>query len=207
MSEGLAFETVVMDVEHQGMRFDVRCFLVPHASGLVLVDTGVPGTAEQIAAALDRLGAAWGDITDVVLTHKHFDHVASLADVISLAGTPAVWAGDEDRAEIRFDGVISALSEGDRVRDLVAVTTPGHTPGHRSVLHEPSGVLFAGDVAGTMDGVLTRGPQPFTDDPARAEQSLQRLSAMAWERIVFAHGPELADPRGDLRRLLGGEPG
>ena len=84
------FEVVVNDVEHRGMRFDVRCFLVPHASGVVLVDTGVPGTIERIRAGLDRLGARWADVTDIVLTHKHFDHVASLTEAVALAGSPAV---------------------------------------------------------------------------------------------------------------------
>jgi glyoxylase-like metal-dependent hydrolase (beta-lactamase superfamily II) len=205
-TDDVAFEVVVNDIEHQGMRFDVRCFLVPHATGIVLVDTGVPGTVPLIDAGLDRRGARWADVTDIVLTHKHFDHVASLTEAVALAGDPAVWVGAEDRQDVSFAGSISSLVAGNRVRDLITVATPGHTLGHRSFLHEPSGVLFAGDVAGTVGGVLRRGPEPFTEDAVTAERTLWQLADMPWTRAVFSHGPEVADPRGDLRRLLEAPP-
>jgi glyoxylase-like metal-dependent hydrolase (beta-lactamase superfamily II) len=203
-SDGLVFEAVVQDVQYDGMSFDVRCFLVPHATGVALIDTGTPGTVELIAAGLERIGARWGDITDIVLTHKHFDHVASLAEVVTLAGDPAVWAGTEDRAEIAYEGTIRTLEEGDRVRDLRALATPGHTPGHRSLVHDDARVLFAGDTAGTVGGILTRGPEQFTGDPREAERTLRQLATMDWGRMVFSHGPELPDPLGDLRKLVAG---
>jgi glyoxylase-like metal-dependent hydrolase (beta-lactamase superfamily II) len=201
-SDGLVFETIVKDVQFDGLSFDVRCFLVPHATGIVLIDTGTPGTVELIAAGLDRIGAQWGDITDIVLTHKHFDHVASLAEAVALAGDPQVWVGAEDRAEIPFEGTIRKLEEGDLVRDLRAIATPGHTPGHRSLVHDDAGLLFAGDIAGSMGGVLTRGPEQFTADPDEAERTLRQLATMEWDRMVFSHGAEVADPLGALRRLV-----
>ncbi len=83
-------EPVVMDVHFPAgvagpnpLDFDVRCFLVPRASGLVLVDTAMPGSAALIEAALDRLGAGWTDISDVVLTHHHPDHVGGLTEVMA----------------------------------------------------------------------------------------------------------------------------
>jgi glyoxylase-like metal-dependent hydrolase (beta-lactamase superfamily II) len=36
------------------LTFDVRCFLVAHPAGLVLIDTGPAGSADAIGAALDR---------------------------------------------------------------------------------------------------------------------------------------------------------
>ena len=200
--DGPTFEPVVIDVQFDGMSFDVRCFLVPHATGLVLIDTGTPGAVEPIGAALTRVGAQWSDVTDIVLTHKHFDHSASLADAVSLAGDPAVWAGSEDRAEVPFPGPIRELRDGDQVRDLRALATPGHTPGHRSFVHDDAGLLFAGDVAGTTGGALTRGPSQFTADHDQAERTLQELAAGDWNRIVFSHGPEVPDPAGALRRLV-----
>jgi glyoxylase-like metal-dependent hydrolase (beta-lactamase superfamily II) len=197
-----SYEAIVQGVHVDGMSFDVRCFLVPHASGVVLIDTGMPGSADLITAALDRIGAGWSDITDIVLTHKHFDHVAGLADVAARTGSPAVWAAADDRAAIPYEGAIGGLEDGDVVRGLRAVATPGHTPGHRSLAHDGSGVLFAGDIAGTMGGRLTRGPEQFTEDAEQAERTLRQVETLAWERLVYSHGDEVSEPRRELRRLL-----
>lgn len=197
-----AFETVIQQVQFGELGFDVRCFLVPHESGVVLVDTGTPGAIELIGAGLARIGAEWSDVTDIVLTHKHFDHVAGLADVVSRAAAAAIWAGEADRGEIPFEGAIEALDDGVQVRDLRSVSTPGHTPGHRSLLHERQGLLFTGDAAGNMVGALTRGPKEFTEDHDEAERSLRRLESLPWDRLVVSHGDEVADPRRELRGLL-----
>jgi glyoxylase-like metal-dependent hydrolase (beta-lactamase superfamily II) len=177
-------------------------FLVPHASGIVLIDTGMPSSVDLITAALDRIGAGWNDITDVVLTHRHFDHVAGLVEVVARTGNPAVWAGADDRAAIPYEGPIGGLQDGDMVRGLRVVATPGHTPGHRSLAHDSSGVLFAGDIAGNMGGRLTRGPEPFTEDQEQAERTLRQVETLAWERLVYSHGNEVSEPRRELRRLL-----
>lgn len=161
-----AFEAIVREVEHDGLSFDMRCFLVPHASGLVLIDTGLPGNVGLIAAGLERTGARWTDVTDVVLTHGHFDHVASLGDVVALTADAVVWAGEEDIAQIGLPGPVRALGDGDRVRDLRVMATPGHTPGHRSLVHEGAGLLFTGDVLGTMGGVLGRAPPSTRQTPS-----------------------------------------
>ena len=54
---------------------EVRCFLVRGSTGLVLVDAGPEGGAPEIGQALGRVGATWSDVTDVILTHSHADHV------------------------------------------------------------------------------------------------------------------------------------
>ena len=46
---------------------EVRCFLVPGRDGIVIVDTGTPGTGDTIEAALANVGARWSDATDVVV--------------------------------------------------------------------------------------------------------------------------------------------
>jgi glyoxylase-like metal-dependent hydrolase (beta-lactamase superfamily II) len=175
---------------------------VPHASASSSSTPGYPVPSSRSLRELGRIGADWSDITDIVLTHKHFDHVAGLTDVISRAAVATVWAGPADGLDIPYEGSIEALDEGVGVRDLRVIATPGHTPGHRSLLHERAGLLFAGDVAGNMAGILTRGPEPFTEDPDVAEQSLRHVETLSWDRLVLSHGDEVADARSELRPLL-----
>jgi glyoxylase-like metal-dependent hydrolase (beta-lactamase superfamily II) len=208
-----AIEPVVMDVHlpsgvagPEPLDFDVRCFLVAHGAGVVLIDTCLAGSSERIAGGLERIGARWQDITDVVLTHNHPDHAGGLAEVIARARPAAVWAGAADHAAVPFDGQLLTLTHGASVRGLRVLETPGHTPGHCSMVHEDASTLFAGDVAGTMAGTLTRGPATFTADPERAERSLRSLATLSVDRVLFSHGDEISDPIAAIRSLLGDTP-
>ncbi len=184
---------------------EVRCFVVPGADGIVVVDTGIPGTVEAIEAALERVGARWSDVTDIVLTHAHFDHVGGLAEAVVRAPEATLLAGALDLPDIRLDGdrAIRPLVEGDRVRDLLVLDTPGHTPGHISLLHEAASLALIGDLVGSVDGKLSFGPPAFTADAARSRASLERVVGLGVERLVFSHGAEVSDPNRAVADLLG----
>ena len=95
------------------------------------------------------------------------------------------------------------LADGGSVRDLRVLQTPGHTPGHCSLVHEDASILFAGDVVGSMAGALTRGPAAFTADAEQADASMRLVSTLQFDRILFSHGDEIPDPLQALRDLLG----
>ena len=67
------------------------------------------------------------------------------------------------------------------------IHTPGHTPGHVSLLlQRDGGVLFVGDAAANLLGRLGR---PFVStDPAAVAASAARLAALDFEIAVFGHG-------------------
>jgi glyoxylase-like metal-dependent hydrolase (beta-lactamase superfamily II) len=176
------------------MDFDVRCFLVPHAAGFSLIDTGLPGSSEAIGSALTGLGATWADVSDILLSHDHPDHVGSLADVVALAPAATVWGNAPLSAR--------ALDDGGTVRELRVLATPGHTPGHVSFL-DGEGTLLVGDLIGSRDGHLERAPAMFTADAAQAELSIRKLAETGCERMLFGHGAEIDEPLPALRTLLG----
>ena len=97
--------------------FEVRSFVVVGAGGIVLVDTGTPGSGEAIGSTLAALGANWTDVTDIVLTHSHFDHTGGLAESAELASQADVWAGAEDVSEIPPVGgrSVRSLAQGDPI--------------------------------------------------------------------------------------------
>jgi len=87
------------------------------------------------------------------------------------------------------------LIEDDQVLDLPGrprvVFTPGHTAGHCSVVMEERGVLFAGDAMVNFDyatGKSGLAQHRFNEDRAQAERSLDRLSDLDAEVVLFGHG-------------------
>jgi glyoxylase-like metal-dependent hydrolase (beta-lactamase superfamily II) len=182
------------------MRLDVRAYLVPHATGLVLVDTGMDPAGDAIQTALAGAGASWSDVSDVVLTHAHPDHVGALDQVKASAPNVTVHAHPSER----LPGA-SAVDDGSRVGTLRVFATPGHTAGHISLIDNDRGALLIGDCLGVVDGQLVRAPDPFTADRETAERSLERLRDLRDlrdGRMLFAHGPEIASPWTALDLLL-----
>lgn len=65
----------------------VNVFLLEGDDGLVLFDTGAPGSADKILAAVGALGKTPADLRHIVITHAHPDHIGSAAALQRL--TPA----------------------------------------------------------------------------------------------------------------------
>ena len=183
---------------------DVRCYAVAQPAGIVVIDTGMPDADEGITEAVEALGGDWSDVCDIVLTHLHMDHVGSLFAVAERAPLAAIHAGGPDSPDIRAPRHVGSLAEGALVQDLAVLATPGHTPGHISLFHEGTGTLFIGDAAAARHGEIIRGPEAFTSDMARAEESLERIASLGPERILFAHGAEVQSPAQALSGLIGG---
>jgi glyoxylase-like metal-dependent hydrolase (beta-lactamase superfamily II) len=179
------------------MDFDVRCFLVPHATGVTVVDTGLDHAVPLIAGKLAEIGAGWTEVTDVILTHHHPDHTGGLAEVIALAPGASVWAGAHDT----FPVPVKAAEDGATIRGLRVIETPGHTAGHLSLLATDDDVLLIGDLVGNPDGELVRAPEPFTADRAEAERSLHKVRLLDFTGLYPSHGAP--SDRQALQHLLG----
>lgn len=66
---------------------DVNAFVVDGGDdGVALVDTGSPGRAADVAAAVVSLGWALSDVRHILVTHCHADHAGALADLKVLTG-------------------------------------------------------------------------------------------------------------------------
>ena len=71
------------------------------------------------------------------------------------------------------------------------VALPGHSPGSIAVHSEIADAVFVGDALTTRSVLTGRtGPQPapFTDDPATALASLDRLAALNASWVIPGHG-------------------
>ena len=58
---------------------DVNWVLLVEGTDVTLVDAGYPGYADAVRESLDRIGRSWDDVTAVLVTHAHIDHVGGLS--------------------------------------------------------------------------------------------------------------------------------
>lgn len=156
---------------------------------------------------LARVGSGPEDVALVVLTHLDLDHSGNhdlFANAEVAVQRAALAAADNETGQ-RYWPVRAAsgwvlwrVLDGDTTvaPGLDVIATPGHTPGHQSVLvHLPGGaVLLTGDaVFEEADWRPDRPPHPFDADGTEAVASTRRLLAVAAEHdvqeVIFGHDP------------------
>ena len=164
---------------------------------ICLVDTGVCATAPLILDYVRSLGRTPEEISMILLTHAHPDHIGGCAPIKKSA--PALvavhraerhWVEDVERQYRErpipnlfdlvgesvpvdrelIDGETISWEEGKTIR---IIETPGHSPGSVSFLFEEEGALFSGD------SVPSAGTIPIYVDPAASLASIQRLKKLS----------------------------
>ena len=173
----------------------VSAYVLVRGAEAAVVDTGNPGSSDDIGAALQTLGVGWSEVRHVILTHSHGDHVGGLDGVLAEAPTAMTYAGAGDIDAIRAPNPLTAVGDGDEVLGLQVIETPGHTPGSISVLDTGIGLLVAGDALNTDDaGTTVTGPNPsFTPDMGTANESVAKLAQFEFDSLAVGHGnPVLA---------------
>ena len=166
----------------------VSAYVLVRGAQAAIVDTGVGGSAGSIEEALGQVGIDWSAVGDVILTHKHNDHVGSLAEIMELAPDATGYAGAEDIPSITAPRAITALADGDTVFGLQVVTTPGHTPGSISVYDAANGIVVAGDALIVEGGSPNFPGAQFTEDMDEARRSVAKLGELTFETLLVGHG-------------------
>jgi len=81
------------------------------------------------------------------------------------------------------------LSDGDMIKSLKVIHTPGHTPGHISLYLEDQRILFGADLLSNFEasGGLVVLPAYFTLDQVTAIVSVRRVSQLNFDKLLLAH--------------------
>ena len=177
---------------------------------------------DEVGPALRRLGIPPEEVRWVLLTHLHTDHAGGLehfarseilvsrTEYEAASGTagklrgylphrwPAWFAPRlldiPDEPFGPFPESLALTTDG-AVR---LISTPGHTPGHVSVVLEDgeASILFAGDTSYTQDLMLRGAIDGVAPDPSASRTTLERIRRFAEDRRVVylpSHDPEAGD--------------
>ncbi|MDX3100910.1 MBL fold metallo-hydrolase [Nonomuraea angiospora] len=173
-------------------------WLLTSDSRKVLVDTGPPQYIPLIHDRLAQLGLTTSSITDVLVTHLHWDHVQNF----TMYSDARVWVGERELEwavqqpagtafmpdlhvqEIarRGDTIGRIRGEEEVLPGIHAIASPGHTPGHLAFHVETTAgaLIFAGDAAKNIYE-LTKGVADSTMDQDVSHRSILRLRSLLRE--------------------------
>lgn len=76
----------------------------------ILVDTGAPGNADRIVAAMRQAGVAPEELSLILLTHGHGDHVGSANELAAQSGAPVALHRSDDAMARSGRNVLGTLS-------------------------------------------------------------------------------------------------
>jgi glyoxylase-like metal-dependent hydrolase (beta-lactamase superfamily II) len=185
--------------------FTFSCYLIKHGNDYLLWDTGhamtagAPAPKVSIVDQLAQINVKPEQVKFVGISHFHADHTGQLA---SFPGsTVLIGKGDWDGITspkpvpganvapfahwVSGAGKLEALvGDKDVFGDgtVVMLATPGHTPGHHSLLvklAQMGNVILSGDFVHFRENLETSGVPSFNFDRAQTLASIDRMKRLA----------------------------
>jgi N-acyl homoserine lactone hydrolase len=147
--------------EGKSMDFVDNCYLIKHAQGWFLWDTGISDAVaampnglapadprsvhwhrpKTLASQLEQLGVAPADIKAMAVSHTHPDHIGNVEmfpnTMLYVQKLEYDWPGAGNAPRFKPEHPVTKLEgDGDVFGDgsIKILSTPGHTPGHQSLL-------------------------------------------------------------------------
>jgi len=197
--------------EGKAIEFSDNCYLIRHAKGLLLWDTGVPDAVATmpdgmvvangaityrrtttLAAQLTALGVKPADVTYVAVSHTHGDHVGNIAQfpssTILIQGAEYDWAMTQPTkpAFAATQNIEKVAGDRDVFGDgsVTILSTPGHTPGHQSLLvllPKTGALVLSGDAVHFRDNWEQRRVPSMNFNRDQTLASLQRIATVLAE--------------------------
>ncbi len=166
----------------------------------LIIDPGDAEGAEIFLKALSERGNP--RVKAIVLTHSHPDHAVAAAALKDALSCPVMLNPKErpileqfkglswDQVDEELHGGMSVEIDGGR---LEVFDTPGHSPGHVSLIEPESRMMIAGDL---VSGHGTVGIFPPHGRMSEYFESLRLAKSLRPSAVIPGHGPTLTDPEG-----------
>jgi N-acyl homoserine lactone hydrolase len=194
--------------EGKPIEFSDNCYLIRHAKGLLLWDTGVPDAvaampdgmvvangaivyrrAQTLIAQLAEIGVKPADITYVAVSHTHGDHVGNIGlfptSTVLIQGAEYDWAMTQSvkPAFAATQKIEKLAGDHDVFGDgsVMILSTPGHTPGHESLLvllPKTGALVLSGDAVHFRDNWEQRRVPSMNVNRDQTLASLQRIAGV-----------------------------
>lgn len=203
----------------------VNCYLVEEHEYLTLIDTAMEEHVENILRVEEDIGKP---INKIILTHAHHDHIGGLDTIKQLIPHSVVYIScrearimngdlslnvDEPKTPIRgiFPKNITSKTdifpqEGEQIGSLLALFTPGYTPGSMSFMDTRNNAMIVGDAFQTVGGLAVAGQiRPSFSFPALgtwnkeiALESARKIQRYSPSLLAVGHGEILRQPLTDI---------
>ena len=192
--------------EGKSMDFVDNCYLIKHTQGWLLWDTGITDAVaampnglvppdpkavtwkrpKTLIAQLEALGVKPADIKWIAISHTHPDHIGNVElfphVMLLVQKAEYEWPGPLSVARFKPEHPVTKL-EGDLDvfgdGSVVILSTPGHTPGHQSLLvHLPKtgAIVLSGDAVHFKANWDNRRAPPFNFSKEQTLASMQKIA-------------------------------
>ena len=198
--------------EGKPIEFSDNCYLIKHAKGLLLWDTGIADAvaampnglatangaiiqsrAKTLASQLTEIGLKPADVTYLAISHTHGDHVGNVAlfpsSTVLIQGAEYDWAmaGPNKPAFATSQTIQKLAGDHDVFGDgsVTILSTPGHTPGHQSLLVQlptTGALVLSGDAVHFQDNWTHRRVPSMNVSKEQTLASLERIAKVLEER-------------------------
>lgn len=204
------------------IRFDDRIILVDTGNGSKMPEKlrkiyNIDTTKSSINLALQRFGLKPTDITDVILTHLHFDHSGGAAEILNGKIQPAFpnakyyvqkehfdWAvkpTDKDKASffpenympLSESGVLHLLDgPGELFKGISVLPVNGHTSSMQlvKITDGNESALFCADLIATSAHIPVPFVMGYDNNPLTTLEEKKKILPLAYEdrwTLIFEH--------------------
>ncbi len=188
-----------------GKAYPLNTWILDCGEGVTLVDGGeAPGDVDAIAAELKSMGKSWKDVKQILVTHRHPDHISNLKHIGELTGAPIKAHVEDAEAIEKAAGIRVVRLRGGEVLTqcggIEVVWAPGHTEGNVSYYLPAKKLIIAGDTVFPGDGgALSPPPEMYNKDTKQAMKSIRLLLDYDFDSVLVTHGQGM--PKGARKKI------
>lgn len=162
--------------------FGSLVYLVELNNEKILIDTSSKENSEELIKYLKSLNIETDDITIIVLTHSHYDHIEN----INLFKNATIYSDAKEtfmrgEKDIDFEHVLPI--EELNIEEFEIIKAPGHTPYDIAILYDK--ILFSGDII--FNGGYIGRNDLEESDPIIQKESLKIISKLDFDTLCPGH--------------------